>query len=353
MKGVVNLKLCLRCGKETDELIDNVCKDCFIRTFKAVEELPGLEIRVCPNCGAYYRKGKWVESDLKKGITDEVARNIKVSDLLEKREIKVDCEVGEPPGGVVPAVLRVEGEIFNQSIKEEHDFNIKIKRESCVRCSRIAGGYYEAIVQIRAEGRKASKEELDSCLVIIAERVEGHASFVTKLLDVKNGVDVYVASKSAAQDGAREIIKRFGGETRVSPKLIGRRGGKDLYRLTILVRLPRFVRGDIVYFRKRVVLLTSVSKHTEGIYLEDGMKAGKMDHPDLKFLMNLSDAKEAVLLVVYEKDVEVLDPETFRAVTIKKPLFLTEGAGEEVRVVKIDDRVFLVPGKGVGFNKKG
>ncbi|MHC1596595.1 MAG: 60S ribosomal export protein NMD3 [Candidatus Syntropharchaeales archaeon] len=346
MKGVVELKFCPNCGEATDELIDHVCKNCFIRTFKAVEVFPELEIRVCPNCGAYYHRGKWIEGDLKKGITDEVVRNIKVSDLLEKTEIKLDCELGAPPGGIVPAVLRIEGEIFNQSIKEEHNFNIKIKRESCVRCSRMAGGYYEAIVQIRAEGRRPSGEEIDSCLVILAERVEGHASFVTKLIDVKNGVDVYVASKSAAQDGAREIIKRFGGERCVSPKLIGRRGGRDLYRLTILVRLPRFVSGDIVYFRGRVVLLTSVSKHTEGIYLENGMKAGKMDLSDLTFCMNVSDAEEAVLLVIYEKEVEVLDPETFKAVTLKKPLFLTESAGEEVRVIKIDDRVFLVPGKG-------
>jgi nonsense-mediated mRNA decay protein 3 len=351
MKGVVELKFCPHCGEETDELIDDVCKDCFIRTFKAVEALPELEIRVCPNCGAYYQRGNWIEGDLQKGITDEVLRNIKVSDMFEKSEIKVDCELGEPPGGIVPAVLRIEGEIFNQSIKEEHNFNIKIKRESCVRCSRMSGGYYEAIVQIRTEGRRPSREEIDSCLVILAERVEGHASFVTKMLDVKGGVDLYIASKSAAQDGAREIIKRFGGERRVSPKLIGRRGGRDLYRLTILVRLPRFVSGDIVYFRGRVVLLTSISKHTEGIYLENGMKAGKLDLSDLKFCMNVSDAEEAVLLVVYEKEVEVLDPETFRAVTLKKPLFLTEGAGEGVGVVKIDDRMFLVPGKGSGFDK--
>ncbi|HDM35925.1 MAG TPA: hypothetical protein ENG09_01535 [Candidatus Syntrophoarchaeum butanivorans] len=343
MKRVAKLRPCPRCGRETRRLIDGLCEDCFIEGFTAIEAPPRVEMRVCPRCGAYYRQGRWVEGELGPGITDEVIRGTRISEFLEEAEITVECEATPLSRGAVPALLKVRGEVFGRVFEEVCEIRVRISREICRRCSRIAGGYYEAILQIRAEGRTPSPEEVESCLEIIDDRIEHHGSFVTRLQEVKKGVDVYIGAKSAAQDSGREIIRRFGGEIITSPKLVGRRGGKDIYRLTVLVRLPRFVAGDIVNFRGRYVLLTSISRGGEGIYLEDWRKTGRMDLSELKFCMSSLDAKKTVLLLAYEREIEVLDPETLRPVTIEKPAPLTASAGDDVLAVKIDGSVFLIP----------
>ncbi|OFV67686.1 MAG: NMD protein affecting ribosome stability and mRNA decay [Candidatus Syntrophoarchaeum caldarius] len=344
MKGVTDLKFCPNCGADVEELIDGVCRNCFTRAFSPIEEIQRVEIRFCPNCGAHYCHGRWVYGDLTTSIREEILKTVKISALLDEFELSLDCEIGDAPVGLIPARLHISGRICDQPFEKEQDIEVKIIRESCTRCSRIAGGYYEATVQIRAKDRIPTDEEIDACLRILDDRIAHHDSFVTKLRDVKTGVDIYVGDQGAAQDGAKEIIKQFGGKSITSPKLVGKRNGKNIYRLTIVVRLPGLVVGDIAYHMGKIMLITSIAKHAGGIYLEDGTQAGKIDLSELKFCMKASEAKEAVLLMVYEKEVEILDPETFRAVTIKKPLFLTEGAGEEVRIVKIDDRVFLVPG---------
>jgi nonsense-mediated mRNA decay protein 3 len=57
---------------------------------------------------------------------------------------------------------------------------------------------------------------------------------------------------------ARDLAGAFGGTVAASPKLFGQKQGREVYRVTALVRLPAFQAGDVVRHRGHLAEVTSV-----------------------------------------------------------------------------------------------
>jgi nonsense-mediated mRNA decay protein 3 len=138
--------------------------------------------------------------------------------------------------------LVAKAEIKGVEIEERGEVEVILKQETCERCSRIAGGYYEGIVQIRAENRIPTEEEL-----VMAEKIAyssvGEADFVSKERKLKEGVDVYVSSMECGRRISRQIVKKLGGVFSESRKLYGRKDGRNIYRVSFSVRLPELEEG--------------------------------------------------------------------------------------------------------------
>src|SRR3972149_2616961 len=64
--------------------------------------------------------------------------------------------------------------------------------------------------------------------------------------------DVYVSSGTGGHAAAKTGAEAFGGQVRASPKIHGRKDGRDLYRVTYHVRIPGFRRGDLLRFQGRL-----------------------------------------------------------------------------------------------------
>jgi len=64
---------------------------------------------------------------------------------------------------------------------------------------------------------------------------------------------------------------------------------------------------------------------------------------DVKKLGRKQDAVPAVLVADEEKTIQVLDPETYETITIKRPEFLSTEQGNEVKIVKTAKGIFVVP----------
>ena len=58
---------------------------------------------------------------------------------------------------------------------------------------------------------------------------KGEEVFVTKVEAVRGGADVYLSSNTVARTIARELADTFHGTIGSSPKLFGRKAGKDLF----------------------------------------------------------------------------------------------------------------------------
>ncbi len=97
----------------------------------------------------------------------------------------------------------------------------------CQDCGRRSGGYHEAIIQLR--GNSTRINQLAQALLRELEAI----TFVTKVIEKKEGVDLQVGSKRAAID----VMSKRHFETITSNKLVGEKNGKQLYRKTICVRL--------------------------------------------------------------------------------------------------------------------
>ena len=117
------------------------------------------------------------------------------------------------------------GKFRGETISYELPFELRRKFETCERCSRIAGGYFESIIQLRAENRDIEKEEIDRAKELIDEAIEksNHSfAFISKVVERKEGVDYYIGDRNLAKKVARRIEEELGGKLTESKKLSGR-----------------------------------------------------------------------------------------------------------------------------------
>jgi nonsense-mediated mRNA decay protein 3 len=114
------------------------------------------------------------------------------------------------------------------------------------------------------------------------------------------------------------------------------------------VRLPAVVAGDIVRMRSQIVLVEKLGKRISGVDLSNGQSTSAPEDVKLEKVSDRSKAVKTVLVSGDSSSVQILDPETFQSITIKRPAFLKKEPGEDVWAVKTPDGVFLLPGGSRG-----
>ncbi|MGB8217795.1 MAG: 60S ribosomal export protein NMD3 [Candidatus Methanoperedens sp.] len=341
---------CPKCGKNADVFYENVCKNCFIKDKKLLECPAVLFSKICPVCGAVYKRGKWLsKEDESKTIIECARESLKLDNQVS------DLEITLSPKQLDYSRYRVhidaKAQIKGMPVELEQDTEVRISWETCDTCSRISGGYFAGIVQIRADKRIPTKEELGRCKEI-AESVSARGqekgdrlAFIAKTEELGEGSDFYVGSIKLGKQICKAIIEVFGGKFLESPKLVGQKNGEDLYRITYALRLPEFVRGDIISVDDKVIEVQNSGKHVSGIDLETGKRFMENfnDLMDIKKLGSRLNAKAAVLVADEDKTIQVLDPETYETVTVKRPDFLGAEPGDEIKVIKTTKGIYVLP----------
>ena len=251
-------KFCPKCGTQTDELFDSLCEDCFKRDIKLIEPT-GISVSICRTCGCYFKGNERtsIEAVVEATIRKEILKKYGCDSEVEIKEIKT----GDKRAHVV---LIAKAELRGLQLTENGELEVVLKRESCERCNRISGGYYAGIVQIRADDRIPTDDEL-----AISEKV-AHSSliepdFISKEVLLKEGLDIYVSSMDCGRRISNAIVRRFGGSYSKSQKLYGRKDGRNVYRVSFSVRMPGFRVGDVLEIGDKRI---SVEKMLEGRGLE-------------------------------------------------------------------------------------
>ncbi len=204
--------ICPKCGRDDTKVkfIDAFCVDCYpIR----VEAPSKFGMQVCKSCGMMYLKGEWMPYNAKK-ISTYIASKCK-GDFTEAT---YDMDNGVVKFLIVKGDNRIEAERFVRL-----DKNVT----TCPRCSRISGGYFEAIIQLRGDPKKVAKSAES-----IMKRLE-KLTFISKTEEKEEGIDIYAGDSKAVVG----LMGELGLRTLISKKLVGQDEGKQLYRTTFLVRL--------------------------------------------------------------------------------------------------------------------
>jgi nonsense-mediated mRNA decay protein 3 len=345
----MNSITCPKCGLESDKLFDSVCRDCFFESFKLIELPLVLHVRICSNCGAYFHRSRWEDI----GRLEEVVLKAVENALFIHNEAG-DVEIYFEPREITPYIYKVKVEVDaivrEEPAHAEAETEVRIQRTACDMCSRESGGYFEAIIQIRAAGRFPTDEEKKRCSAIAREALENmrkkgdRLAFITYVQEQKEGLDLYMGSMNASRQVCRLITSELGGTFSESPTLVGMKDGKNLYRITFAVRLPEFRPGDIIKFRGRILQIKSSGKKVNGVSLEDGSRF-ILTSEELKGaekIANIAEAVQTVLVSIEENAILVLDPETYETVTIKKPILFNAQAGSEIPVVKTQYGIFAL-----------
>ncbi|MFQ5918984.1 MAG: NMD3-related protein [Thermoplasmata archaeon] len=230
------ISFCVECGTE-GPVYEGLCADC-LPTKRTLVELPSvLELERCVHCGRFHVPRGWEETDLSEALlrtvekAAEVSRDVRDHRVLLHMDLRHLDEVG----------LRLTHRVVLPGLETEQigESRVRLRRTTCPECAKQHGQYYEAILQIRAQKRPVAEEEKKTVRALIEERVRGDPRlFVTKEEAVHGGLDIYLSSNKAARALAQRVRSHLGGKVTSSPKLHGRRGGRDVYRVTYAVRLP-------------------------------------------------------------------------------------------------------------------
>ncbi len=224
-------RFCAVCGKVTDKLVENLCEECFSKE-RIIFEIPEIRIKYCKDCGKIFRRGKWIfydydpEVSINNAIKDEIMDKIKFKVPIDTYTFSYTTDKDK-----IKLVLNVY--IEDKEIRYEKDLDLKLEVTLCKDCIRKRSKYYEAILQIRGKYDRSIIDFIERKLEEM--RIYDGKAFITKIEELKEGVDLYIGSKDAGRKIAR-IMKKMGAKISESKKLYGRKDGREVYRYSICIR---------------------------------------------------------------------------------------------------------------------
>ena len=200
-------RYCPKCGKSDIDapFHGEMCMEC---AKISIGELDNVHVTICAKCGSVVDRGR-----KKKEVTvqDEATRQLKLKGTNPAySEDMASVEYDTPSGRI------------------KRDLLVLIRKEQCVVCARSNSQYFEAIIQVRGEDRL----KVERMVEILITRVESR-SFIPKIDELKEGIDIYCGSRNEA---IAALNAQKLGFVRTE-KLAGEKNGKRLYRTTLLVRL--------------------------------------------------------------------------------------------------------------------
>ncbi|MBI5227515.1 hypothetical protein HY988_02905 [Candidatus Micrarchaeota archaeon] len=211
-KSLSSALLCPKCGRseEVVEFLDAFCVDCY--PYK-IETPLKIDFEQCKRCERIFLQGKWMpynESKIKKYILTKCDGEYSHAEYnFEKKAMNFTITKGR------------EAKLIERPIP------LDLRPTICPECSRMSGGYYEGIIQLRGNARKI--EKLSELLI---EKLSKR-TFIAKSEEKEEGLDIYVGKSRAVV----EVMVMLKEKTFITKKLIGRSQGKRLYRTTFLLRL--------------------------------------------------------------------------------------------------------------------
>ncbi len=359
-------EFCPRCGDPIERPPDSadwesdrdsaLCDSCYIDEYELVDAPDRIEIRACSQCGAVHRGNRWVDVGAQEYAdiaVDEVSESLSVHVAASSISWQVAPEQVDPT--TVRVHCQFSGVLRETPIAEERVVPVKISRETCTRCGRIAGGSYASVVQIRATDREPTEAEqyrateIAHGLVTEMEDKGDRDAFLTEVNDVEGGRDIRLSTNQLGERVARQIVEEFGGTYSDHETLVTEDSdGNEVYRVTFAVHLPPYRPGEVIDPGDDggPILVENSQGHVRGTRLTTGETyEGKYDDDgfDATRLGWYEDGEGTTLVaVVDEHAVQVLDPESYETETIARPSYLDPDTGT-VRVFRGRTGLYVLP----------
>jgi len=321
-----------------------MCEGCFRESIEPSKLPRVLKMKICTSCGymvnlsSNQRMVEW-----EKGVIELVHQELILDEPAELQGVNIQRD--QRDDYFMHLGIQVVTTLQGLEISQEHQSELRISYGVCNRCSRQSGNYYEAIIQFRGGKRPLSDEQFDYTQHLVEKRVgESNAenAFISSIERIHKGLDFYMGDKALAKEIARELQHHFGAHFHGSFSLAGRRDGKDIYRATYLVRLFDLRAGDFVRLGATTFILEKIGEKSAVLVdLSTGQRKNLGEKELEKLRLLHGDVVEAVVVSVGEGEAQILDPISFRTVTVLTPSELS--AGETIRVFRHGDGLFVIP----------
>ena len=330
---------CVECGREGPTL-EGLCASCFAKRRRLVHPPETIDVVVCAHCSRLQLDAGWALVDLDDAIPRLLQERISVDPRATGTSFTQTARKEDARNYRLS--VKFAARLGEFDIAQSFRIRLRVKQSVCPTCSRQHGRYYEAIVQVRAQGRDLQAHEMDRVARIVGARFsrqEDREAFVSRVEQTEGGVDFYVSTGTAGKAAARKIAEALDGEVRASPKIHGRKEGRDVYRVTYHVRLPGYRRGDLVRFQGRMYRVRAGGADIEAIDLED-WTTRRIRRRDLQRAEPIQGMVDRYRVVEVTPSKIVLARNGTR-MSVRRP----EGwaRAEEVLGIAIDDTVRLLP----------
>lgn len=353
------MQLCVECGASVPALIAGSCPSCFIAKTPLLDAPKVLDVEVCAHCDARHVGAHWVDPDEGVGLDW-------IREEATRAAVKAHGRVAGPVLTITERQhdernfthhLRLDGDVEGVPVGFDQDVTVRMKRGVCDRCSRMFGGYYAAIIQLRATDRDVREHELRRAHKIVGDELDrqratgNRDSFLTKSGAVPGGFDYYLGDIEGTRAVARVLADKLGAVVEEHAKLSGRQEGEDVYRVTFRVRVRLFAPGDFALYNDDVVQFQTATRGRALIVSLADRRSNKVEEEKLKRLGGPEILREAVLVSQDPAHLQILDPVSFKTVDVPRPAGL-EATGETVWVLRHEERLYL-PAMAVQFPKTG
>jgi len=340
----------VECGKEGPIFRDGVCISCYLKTHGFSKGPDTIDVITCAHCGSYKYKSTWT-SDLFGDIIRKIIKNaFDISNELKK--IDINTEFKEQKEGMVGKAV-ISGFVEDVEITEKHELLVRLKKTVCDVCSKRFGGYHEAIIQIRADKRKLTKDELNAIRSMVEGFVEHFQTkgnrnlFITDIGEERGGIDFYLSDKNFGLAIAKKIQGQYGGTIKQSSKNIGMKDSRQVYRMTYLLRLPAFSRKDILLFKNQFFYISSISVNKVHVFNLKNWDELVFDLKDLehgKIVGNEKNIRDIILISQTKNEIQIMTPDKYNVITLKKPKNI-DFEEDKIKIVNVEDKFFIFPPK--------
>ncbi len=341
--------ICVDCGKEVEAVIHGSCAACFAKTTELMQVPEVVKLEICASCGARHVGAHWMDQE--PDAPEEWVREEAVHEAIRIHEQVqgplLELEETQKDERTFHVSVSMTGHVEEVPVAAAGRLQLRRTKGVCDRCSRIAGGYYAAIIQLRATERDVSAKELAKAHQLVAGDLtrqldQGNRfAFLAKGGPIHGGWDYYIGDIDAARNVSRMLKDRLGAQVTETAKLVGRKEGEDVYRVTFLVRIHLFSSGDFALHKGRPIAVTAVhSRKVAALDLESHLRT-RIAPDALHRLGGEEMIEEAVLVSRGPDGAQVMDPQTYKTVDLLVPDDWVEEP--EVAVIRHEERLYWVP----------
>ncbi|WP_407376665.1 60S ribosomal export protein NMD3 [Methanobrevibacter sp.] len=344
---------CPECGSTDKEMVGDICIDCFLKEFQMIELPRRIEVQICSHCNSKLEEGKWSDEFLPEDeiIYRALERNIKIADEVSNEAINL--EIDQIKGTIANCYVEVVGEVHGVEIEETHDTEVKILKTVCPTCSKMQSGYYETVVQFRADTREIKAEEYAQADEIVERTLNKQSkrdklAYCPQIAKLKEGYDYYIGSFKSGKKVAENLAEEFGGIIKESPRLISedKSTGKGLYRIWISVRIPEFEINDFIRYEDKIMQVKSISKSSlvgVDIITDKAHNIPMKNMENIELVKKESEIETAMIISKSPSTIQILDPSDYSTVDLEmKDEFKDKNAGEEINLIKINNYIYLL-----------
>ena len=340
--------LCVECGREREIFRNGVCLECYLRHHSFSSGPTFIDIPICVHCGSMKYKNTWMSDPFELVLKRWVKHFFSIERDLKNVSIEVNCNLDKEE---IPCEITIVGFIDGIEVREKHNVIVRLKRTVCDVCSKRFGGYHEAILQLRASQRKLSNQEKEDLKTFIEEMVysmqeKGNRKlFIADVGEEHGGLDFYLSDKQAAHAIIKKAQEHFGGELKTSSKNIGMKDGRKIYRMTYLLRLFPFKKGDIIDLNGIIYMILSFSKnqvHALELSRWEEHSFNSKDIVNAQIIERRNAIKEMIIISQKRDEIQLMDPDTYRIQIIRKPKSM-DISKETINVLVTNDELYLIP----------